>query len=69
MDELKLYAVEVKREFSEDNLTYHVVAKDDDEAKEMVERKLELVWYREGYVLTPYVLDVVCGYKVKLERI
>lgn len=69
MDELKLYAVEVKREFSEDNLTYHVVAKNDKEAREIVVRELELDENREEFLLYPYKLDVVCGYKVKLERV
>ena len=69
MDELKLYAVEVKREFSEDNLTYHVVAKNDKEAREIVIRELELDENREEFLLYPYKLDVVCGYKVKLERV
>lgn len=69
MNELKLYAVEVKREFSEDNLTYHVVAKDDKEAEAMVERGLALDANREEYLLYPYTIDSVCGYKVKLERV
>ena len=69
MNDLKLYAVEVKREFSEDNLTYHVVAKNDKEAREIVVRELELDENREEFLLYPYKLDVVCGYKVKLERV
>ena len=69
MNDLKLYAVEVKREFSEDNLTYHVVAKNDKEAREIVIRELELDENREEFLLYPYNLDVVCGYKVKLERV
>ena len=69
MDDLKLYAVEVKREFSEDNLTYHIVAKNDKEAREIVVRELELDENREEFLLYPYKLDIVCGYKVKLERV
>lgn len=69
MDDLKLYAVEVKREFSEDNLTYHIVAKNDKEAREIVVRELELDENREEFLLCPYKLDIVCGYKVKLERV